>query len=227
MTSESTGADLLKSTFYTPAFDELPKEINFDNYCSKRKGINWLFMAEITNDDYLQESGFMRHNQVLVCDRTGKDNILVLFYHTDGDFNFTLLKKGHTIFLLQAMKYHFRDGNIGFRIEDLSTVFVVPCSMKDVLALSALYHDRKDAKCWSCSKKQSDSNEEIGASTAAGSGTSTPSADSSKSACVKLKKCTACNVAHYCSKKCQATDWKERHRRWCKVIPHFIKLTTL
>lgn len=180
-------------------------------------------MGEITDDTLSQIPGHMFRNRVLVCDRMGKDNIPVQFYHHDSDrksrakakeFDFTSLRKGHTLFILQAVRHHYKDGTIGFRIEDLSTVFTVPCNMKDVLAISSLYYNYNGQKCWTCGKEKAVSapNEQA---------TQTSQDD------VTLKKCGKCMVARYCCKECQVKDWKQCHRKWCRAIPHFMKLTKL
>ncbi|XP_055345983.1 N-lysine methyltransferase SMYD2-like isoform X2 [Paramacrobiotus metropolitanus] len=39
-----------------------------------------------------------------------------------------------------------------------------------------------------------------------------------KPADIILKKCSGCYFAHYCSIKCQKTDWTKRHRPECKML---------
>lgn len=36
--------------------------------------------------------------------------------------------------------------------------------------------------------------------------------------CMDLQKCTACNVASYCSKKCQLTAWRQGHKENCELL---------
>ena len=38
------------------------------------------------------------------------------------------------------------------------------------------------------------------------------------SSVTKLKQCTKCKTAKYCSRECQSKDWKERHKKDCKEI---------
>ena len=207
---------LLHDAYYFPAFSDLPYMENFSLYHSDRGGTGWLFMAEITNDDYSQKSGHMYRNRVFVCDRTGMDNIPVLFYHTEGVFDFKSLRTGHTIFVLHATKYCFRDRSIGLRIEDLSAIFTVPCGMRELLECSALCNERKSIKCWSCSKQQMEDKEP--------QQMDNPQTESMG---LSLKKCGKCMIASYCSRECQVKDWKERHHRWCKAMPHLTELPKL
>ena len=99
---------------------------------------------------------------------------------------------------MMAQKHHFLDLTIGLRIEDLDMVKVIPCEMSALFSLSTFYSKSKN-KCWGC--------------------------------CIAVtvddKKCSACRTAVYCSKDCQVKDWKERHRKWCKALPEFLKLTKI
>ena len=42
-----------------------------------------------------------------------------------------------------------------------------------------------------------------------------------------LKKCAACKMARYCSKECQKKDWALGHKKSCKAVPLFQKLTQI
>ena len=203
--------DLLQNSYFVVAFKDVPKEEDVE----KRGRDYWLFMAEITNGVHSHISGQLCRGQVLVCDRTGKGNIPVYFHPTSGKqvLDFTA-SKGHTLFVMQAKKRYFQDGTApGIIIEELATIMVVPCAMQDLLALSALYYERKNEKCWSCGKNKQE--EQISVANKGGS-------DS-----VKLLRCGVCQVAYYCDRKCQTIDWKERHRRWCKVMPKYMELIHL
>ena len=219
------GEDILQNTHHFPSFANLPEENDLDLDYWKESGFHrfvpactWFFMAEITYDE-LALVPFLR-NRVLVRDRDGKDDIPISFYPEDGYFNFRSLKKGHTVFVIQAEKHHFLDMTIGLRIEDLSSIFVVPCDMKELLSLSAIYHERKDTQCWSCKKKRKVKEKDNTTS-------STPPGASGSSVQVQLLKCAACRVARYCGKECQIKDWKACHRKHCKVMPYFLRLTRI
>ncbi|EER05690.1 hypothetical protein Pmar_PMAR011736, partial [Perkinsus marinus ATCC 50983] len=38
----------------------------------------------------------------------------------------------------------------------------------------------------------------------------------------KLKTCSRCKVARYCSTQCQASDWKAGHKRECPLITRLL-----
>ncbi len=200
--------DTLKNELYFPSFRELGDENDLDERYWKEDywtghwvyACTWCFLAEITNDDNSQIP-FLR-NRVIVRDRSGRDNIPIFFYPEGGSFDFKTLKNGHTVCVIQAQRHHFLDLSIGLRVEDLDTVKVIPCGLDDLFALSTFYSECKNA-CWACGKKNGDTT------------------------AVDLKKCSACHTAQYCCKDCQVKDWKERHRRWCKAMPEFLKLTKI
>ena len=102
-----------------------------------------------------------------------------------------------------AEQHHFLDRTIGLRIENLDLVKVIPCSLEDLFAMSAVYSQSQNA-CWTCGK--------------------TAARDDEAACAVDLKRCAACHTAKYCCKQCQVSDWKERHRRWCKAMPEFNRL---
>lgn len=91
--------------------------------------------------------------------------------------------------------------------------------MDDLISLSKTYHECKDAKCWTCGRG------EVATKTPeSAAGVSEETAGSCDEV---LKKCGACKMARYCSKDCQTRHWKEGHKRTCKAMPVFIKLTKI
>ncbi|KAJ7938447.1 hypothetical protein B0H13DRAFT_2572625 [Mycena leptocephala] len=85
----------------------------------------------------------------------------------------------------------FLDGSNGYRIEDPTTVFVLPCSMTQLRALNRRLRDKSDAGemelCNACKKPST-------------------------------HRCSRCETC-YCSRECQSTDWKQGgHRKECPVI---------
>ena len=34
----------------------------------------------------------------------------------------------------------------------------------------------------------------------------------------KIKKCKACKLVEYCSRECQVKDWKNGHKKDCKIL---------
>ncbi len=212
------GEDFLQNTFHFPSFRDLPHENDVaDGYWKQNSAgvyvpaCNWFFMGEITNDECSQIP-FLR-NRVSVRDRNGQDDINIFFYPENGFFNFQTLKKGSTILVANGQKHNFFDMSIGLRIEQLDSVRVTPCYMNDLLLLSKRYHEIKNAKCWCCGKENTSST-----SPAYGASSTVASVDG-------LKKCAACKMALYCSKDCQKKDWKEGHKRSCKAVPIFQRLT--
>lgn len=206
--------DILKSRHYFPSFQDLGDENDLDDQYWKEnyytgvwvQACTWCFLGEITDDESSQIP-FLR-NRVLVRDRMGRENIPIFFYPERGIFDFKTLKKGHTICVMLAERHYFLDGSIGLRIESLDTVKVIPCALSDLFAMSTFYSQcQENAACWACEKKSTDS--------------------SAAASAVNLKKCAACHIAQYCCKECQVKDWKERHRRWCKALPEFLKMTNI
>lgn len=196
--------DLLQKHLYFPNFENLPEDNDIDlrYYCESPSDVYvhshpWCFLGEVVNDDLAQISAL--RNRVIVKDRTGKEDIPVAFYPESGLFDFTTLRKGCTLCVMFAEQHMFLDMTVGLRVEELDTVKVIKCSLSDLLALSKRYSQCSEC-CWGCGK--------------------TSSGYSSAS----LKKCSACKVAHYCSKECQVKDWTDTHCRFCKVIPDFLSL---
>ena len=209
-TSTSGVKDALESKFYFPLFRDLPTDFDLHQEYYKEdpntgfwiEACTWCFLGEITNDDHSQ----FHRNRTVVRDRNGTENIIVAFYPESGSFDCNLLKKGHTICVMFAMQHYFLDGTRGLRMEDLDTITVIPCSLNNLFALSAFYSKFKNA-CWKC-EKESVTSSEAGVS-------------------VQLKHCSKCHTALYCCKQCQIDDWKDRHRRWCKALPHFLRLAQI
>ena len=199
--------DLLQKHRHFPNFENLPEDNDLDlrYYRESPSGVyvqshSWCFLGEVVNDEFAQLSAL--RNRVIVKDRTGKEDIPVAFYPESGSFDFTTLRRGRTLCVMFAQRHMFLDLTVGLRVEELDTVQVIKCSLSDLLALSKRYSQCSEC-CWGCGK--------------------TSSGDSC-GATASLKKCSACKVAHYCSKECQVKDWKETHRRFCKAIPDFLSL---
>ena len=210
--------DFLQSTFHFPSFQDLPHENDIpEGYweCNENgvfvPACTWFFMAEITNDEYSQIP-FLR-NRVLVRDRAGRD-VPIYFYPESGYFDFKLLKKGHTILVKTAQQHDFLDLSVGLRIEDLNNVLVAKCSMDVLLTLSKMYHEKRETKCWKCGRSSEGERAAITGATASSCGE-------------ELKKCAACKTARYCSKECQTSHWREAHKRSCKAMPVFLRLTKI
>ena len=209
-TATSDVKDILKNELYFPPFEELTDENGLDEryYKEDHRGVwvrscTWCFLGEITNDETSQIA-FLR-NRVVVKDRRDR-SVSIFFYPECGSFDYRTLKKGHTICVMVAERHYFLDLTVGLRIEDLDRVKMIPCALDDLFAISTFYSQNYKA-CWTCKKKTPD--------------------DGEAAVAVNLKKCATCHIAQYCGKECQVKDWKERHRRWCKALPEFLKLTKI
>lgn len=202
--------DILKSELYFPSFQDLCEEYGIDErYWSLEENQHWnqagsQHWSQACTWCFIAEITDDTRSQikglrngVSACDRNGQD-IPILFYPENGTFDFKTLKKGHTICVMMAQKHHFLDMSIGLRIEDLDTVKVIPCAIDELFALSTFCSKLKNV-CWGCDVAVT----------------------------VNDKRCSACRTAVYCSKECQVKDWKDRHRKWCKVLPEFLKMTKI
>ena len=221
------GEDFLQNTFHFPSFRDLPDENEIedgywepDRYGVYQPACVWFFMGEIIYDETAQIP-FLR-NRVFVRDRDGGE-CPISFYPEDGFFDFKTLKKGSTVLVTNGQRHNFLDLTVGLRVGYLDNVAVVPCSMSDLLKLSNVYHTKTNTRCWSCSEK------DISASASASSSASVSSSsgEGATAGSTELKKCAACRMATYCSKDCQKKDWKEGHKKTCKAVPLFKKLTQI
>ena len=144
--------DILKDTRNFPSFSDLPLDVLPDpDHCEIIKSDfhykrTWCFLAEITNDEMSQAFGFFGRNRIAVKDRTSYDNIPVLFYPEMGYFDFKTLKKGCTVAVLFAERHHFMDGTIGLRIENLDTIKVLECNLKELFGLSSRFKKAYEVK---------------------------------------------------------------------------------
>ncbi len=209
------GEDFLQNIFHFPSFRDLPSEHMFDDSYWKinKQGYlapacTWFFMAEIINDDVAQIS-FLR-NKVDVRDREGCVCPISFYPESLGGFDFQTLKNGSTILVTNGQRHNFLDGSIGLRCEYLEHVSVIPSTISDLFQLSNIYHAKKDTRCWSCAKLPASSSRDSTGLAFSGS---------------ELKKCASCKMARYCTKECQTKDWREGHKRVCKAMPLFERLT--
>lgn len=148
---------------------------------------HWCYMAEITEDKLATHRSF-RH-WVTVQDRDGASSE-VRFYLDEKDIlDTTHLKKGNTIFVRYAYFHRFMDGSFGLRIEEPTYVYVVPSTLSSIL------------------EAQRSVAQAPGTATRHCLGCQKPS----------VSRCAKCKQAHYCSKECQTTDWKE-HRPTCRIL---------
>lgn len=196
--------DVLTNRVIFPRFARLPREhkyslkyYRFTSGGSYVRSRTWCFVGEITHDVSLWRRSF------LIKDRAGY-KIPLHFYPETGSFDYHSLKVGRTVVIMLAQIHLFLDGSIGIRLENLETLLVVKCNLDDLFEMSKCYAKRGEKKCW---------NEEC--------------EEETLHAAESLMKCSSCKLAFYCDKKCQSADWKERHCRWCKALPTFMKIASL
>ena len=214
-----------------PCYNELPiagqesrvrthyREACFDHYVPIRA---WFFLGEISNSTNILNN--QTDHQITVYDREGKKNILIDFVDNSvlgTEFNYDLLKHGHTICIRFASR---QKSNTRIRIDErYKKVAVFPTSLHTLLTtMSQEINDHiplrpcpkpSDAQvlahlfnksqhplhykppppdhCWNCKKETNDDGD------------------------AKLKKCARCMIALYCNKECQTNHWTKSHKYCC------------
>ncbi|KAI0697974.1 hypothetical protein BC835DRAFT_1413312 [Cytidiella melzeri] len=178
----------LRDARHFPSLRELPEDDELDlSFYQERGGVmrpsrHWVFLCEIT-----QNITFMRPHY-LVTDRTGTQTQVVFYLDNNVEFESTAYVTGHTLAVFYADSHRFMDGSFGLRLEDLTTVKVIPCSLQTLISADVASVDAMRA-CSSCGEDQQD----------------TP-----------LKKCSRCGTK-YCSQECQRLDWR-RHKTTCAAL---------
>ncbi|KAJ6578819.1 hypothetical protein DFH09DRAFT_1148399 [Mycena vulgaris] len=147
-------------------------------------GESWIIFGEIIQDNSILRPVYMVRDKI-DC------HFPVAFYTDNPREDAKACKIGHILCITSGMRHNFVDGSSGYRIEDPSTVFVLPCSMVKLRALNKRLREKSDAGemelCNACKK---------------------PSTE----------RCSRCETC-YCSKECQSVDWKQGgHRQECPVI---------
>ncbi|KAJ6554495.1 hypothetical protein B0H19DRAFT_1153772 [Mycena capillaripes] len=147
-------------------------------------GESWIIFGEIVQDNSFTRPVYMVKDKI-------NGHFPVAFYTENPVQDAAACKVGHILCITNGMRHNFLDGSSGYRIEDPSTVFVLPCSMAQLRALNKRLRDKNDRGemelCNSCKK-------------------------------ASTERCSKCQTP-YCSRECQAADWKEGgHRKECPVI---------
>ena len=186
-----------------PRFSRLPRENNFplEHYRFTSDGSCVRSRTWCFVGEIALDVSLWRRS-LLIKDRAGY-KIPLHFYPETGSFDYSSLKEGRTVVIMLAKIHLFMDGTIGIRLENLETIIVVKCNLDDLFEMSKCYAKRGEKQCWN-----EDCEEE----------TLHPES---------LMKCSSCKFAFYCDRKCQSADWKERHSRWCKALPTFVKIASL
>ncbi|KAI0771439.1 hypothetical protein BC629DRAFT_769008 [Irpex lacteus] len=184
----------LSNTDHFPSLHQLPNdaEANFTYYHETPAGSaillpsrHWVFLCEI-----VQNITFMRPHY-LVKDRSGTQTQVVFYLEGENTRRFASIREkfvvGHTIAVFYADSHHFVDGSFGLRVEDVSTVKMIPCPLAALLSSNTAAVAASKA-CSSCGAE----------------------ADDMRPA---LQGCSRCKT-RYCNTECQRVDWK-RHKPSC------------
>ena len=202
LSKEERRSSPLRNSLHFPRFQDLPEEndINEDYYHLNKYGI----YEPKCHWCFLGEISnndtsqcAFLRNTTKVRDIDGKI-IPVAFYHSEGTMEFNEFSIGSTLCLRYASSHHFLDMQVGIREESLSFCMVIPASIATLIEISDFNPDKR-LTCWTCGCGESSS----------------------------LMKCGRCRVALYCGKECQVSDWTLRHKKWCKALPKYKKLTNI
>ncbi|EIM80684.1 uncharacterized protein STEHIDRAFT_142610 [Stereum hirsutum FP-91666 SS1] len=185
----------LKTSPYFPTFSSLPGEpesgeVSLEYYASAGSGYlqpskHWVFIGEIVQNISLIRPGF------LVKDKRGVQ--VGVHFYLDNDVartaDYKKFKVGSTMCVYYAHMRYFMDGGVGIRVEDMSNVKIIPCSMK-ILLETNIAKVKSSLVCSTCAKKGED---------------------------VTLQQCKRCGT-RYCSRECQQQDWQTGHKAKCAAI---------
>ena len=172
--------------------------------CGVSPAVHWTFLFEIV--DY-ENSNLFGRPDVLCKDLDGKLFKMTGYFENsciprrDDEFDNYIapkLKAGHVLALRYAEKKTFLDRTVGIRLEDGHVPFleVLPGSLSEVLSTAdALFENEAKGNCWSCGIQN-----------------------------IKLKSCSRCKAAKYCSKECQMSHWKPIHQVQCRLVDKVLDL---
>jgi len=153
---------------------------------------HWCLLAEIVELDFWPFRPMYK-----VKDVTGQ--IFLAAFHFDDRALFPKVAKkavlGSTICVMYASFHYFADGQVGVRLEEPRNVKILPFGLDELAAMGDLCR-----RAWNTD-------------------TGTKALAESCIACGKPapKKCSLCSVAPYCSKECQTSDWKAKHKKECPI----------
>jgi len=160
-----------------------------DNYTTLQRRKHWCLLAEIVELNFWPFRPMYK-----VKDITGQTFLAA--FHFDDRTLFPNVEKeatvGSTICVMYAEFHYFADGQIGVRLEEPSSVKILPLGLEELAAMGE-----------SCRRTWN-------------------STDVSQSCTVcghpSSKRCSLCSVAAYCTKECQTQDWKAKHKNECPKI---------
>ena len=117
---------------------------------------------------------------------------------TPSFFDRKHLIEGNTMIILYPKRHQFRDFTVGIRQENANTVMIFPVSHEVLTQEYDLLIDQNPVCCFNCRQRFE-----------------------------QLKRCSRCQLAHYCSQDCQVDHWKTSHKKLCRHMPKISALTKL
>ncbi|KAI8866968.1 hypothetical protein GQ42DRAFT_165141 [Ramicandelaber brevisporus] len=140
---------------YFPSYKQLPSDDDVDeDFYDISYGIgqlrkHWCYMGEIVE--------VIPYVRVILKVRDVKGTVvMVAFYQDNTEYlDKSGLKLGSTIFIRYAHQHYFMDGSEGLRIEDLSSVLVLPYSLKTILDAHRTIVKGSKKVCNKCKAKDS------------------------------------------------------------------------
>ena len=197
--SSDRGGSILRNSVHFPKFRDLPEDDTI-NEVYYRLGKSGIYEPK-RHWCFLGEITNNESSQWKILRNATKvrdvdgNIILVAFYPEEGTVDFNEFQIGSTLCLRYASSHQFMDLQFGIRQESLSFCMVIPASIATLMEISD-FNPTKQTTCWSCGHGESN-----------------------------LMKCGRCKVALYCGKECQVSDWALHHKKWCKALPKYKKLT--
>ncbi|OCH85064.1 hypothetical protein OBBRIDRAFT_829124 [Obba rivulosa] len=176
-----------------PIFADCPYEnkANTRYFISRGTGAtlprrHWCFFGEVVD--------FVVFGRLTIDARDTSGRIIrISFYDDNRGLRFVTndqVKKGYTVAVLYPLQHWFLDMSQGFRVEDVSKVMILPCSLRRLRSANDRLHDsRSDGTCW------------------------TPDCNRTEG----LLRCSGCRKALYCSMDHQSAAWKD-HKPECKAL---------
>jgi hypothetical protein len=160
---------------------------------------HWAVAGEIV------ESNFFIRPRAKIKTRFGEE-VLVNFHLETAEepkyFGWNLLKRGNTMIILYPYRRTFLDMNQGIRQENAETVMVFQAGLEKVTTEVASFKHCSTGKCFVCQAEKCNDG--------------TP-----------LKRCAQCKMTTYCSRECQISHWKGRHKPLCSQSGMLSKLAGL
>ncbi|KAG0704603.1 hypothetical protein DFH29DRAFT_801630 [Suillus ampliporus] len=188
---------LLRNNVNFPPFKSLPDETDLDlTYYDEgpfgfEPSQHWCFLGEIV--DFIGLGRVLLH----VKDKDGQLGITIGLYTDDGGRALApQIKIGHTVAVLYGEQHGFLDMSVGIRVEEESSIKIIPCSLEQLLQASDDMAARKGQPrgCGSCGKEENASEN------------------------THLRLCSRCKQASYCGEDCQKRAWVDGHKADCKAL---------